>query len=92
MPVEDRRRCGSPGMGVTEGWQRPCRCWKSKQGPPEEWQVLLTTATGLNVGAHHSICAWFTTRQQVVMWKRNDENEVLEIHLFHLMHRKTQKF
>lgn len=31
---------GSPGAGVTVGWEPPCRYWDKNPGPLEEHQLL----------------------------------------------------
>ena len=33
---------GSPGTGVTNGCERPGRCWEANMGSAQEQQVLLT--------------------------------------------------
>ena len=39
------RRCGSPGTGVTDGYEPPCGCW--------EWNPGLTIAPILPSDLHH---------------------------------------
>lgn len=34
---------GSPWNGVTDGFEQPCRCWKSNPGPPQEQHVFVAT-------------------------------------------------
>jgi hypothetical protein len=39
----------SPGTGVTDSCELPCRCWELKPGPLEAQSVLLTVDSSLQL-------------------------------------------
>lgn len=38
---------GSPGAGVTDGYELPCECWELDLGPLEDQLLLLTVELSL---------------------------------------------
>lgn len=50
IPEETLKKgIGSPGIGITESCELPCRCWGSKLGPMEEREVFLPGETSFPV-------------------------------------------
>lgn len=48
MPMEPEEGVRCRGTGITDSYEQPSRCQKSKLGPLEEYLVLLTTQLSLH--------------------------------------------